>query len=216
MVKISGNVGKTIKNMFSSKPKLIPDLKSIKKVPKTDADLKEHISTIKKKSFARRLMTSKIFIGSAATGITAITLSSVFIDNYIKGKTGCFLESKDNVCKILDLSCCNREESTYIPKCSDEIIKRLKVDRTSCANYDFINAKNCCEKCNCIDHSCEPDEKMSCHRATAAEAISYFAENINTSVSNMIYDLLSSSIVIKYVIISFFVLIIGLIVYKFI
>lgn len=202
---------KKFKHLYNKTPKVKKDFKSLNSldVPKTDTELKMQLNSIKNKSLKNRLLNSKLlWIGGAAIG-----LSAVYVDNYIKGNTGCFLESGENTCKLVDLSCCNPYESAYIEKCSNEIIQRLKIDKKSCDNYD-LNNNICCEKCDCDYHFCEPDEKMRCHKATIAEALTYFSENMTSSVTDTFYNILTSSNVLKIISIGFLTLVIGLVIYK--
>lgn len=101
----------------------------------------------------------------------------------------------------------------YVEICGDEIIKRLNIDKTACDNYNF-NDEDCCKKCDCQNYHCEPNEKMSCHRATVGEAITYFTDNMSSTIGKTFHDILSSSIVIKIIVIAFIIVIIGLIIYK--
>lgn len=191
--------------------KVNPDFNNlkIKNVPKTDAELKLHIDKLKDKSLVKKLFTSKLLLGGGVVS----TLSAVYVDHYIKGNTGCFLESKENICKIKELSCCNPYESKYIETCSDEIIKRLNIDKNTCLNYD-LNDPNCCKKCDCQHYSCEVDEKMFCRKATIAESLTYFKDNMISSVNDTFYNLLTSSGVIKILFISFLGIIMVIFVYK--
>lgn len=200
-------------NIFNKVPKVNPDLKSLKSlksIPKTDFELHSHVKSLKKKSLVNKLLKSKLVLGGGA----AVALSAIYVDGYIKGNTGCFLQSKDNTtCKLLALSCCNPYESKYVKKCDNHIIERLKINIDSCKNYN-LSSVNCCEKCNCDNHNCDEGETMSCHRATTAEAVSYFADNMTSTIGDTIYNTLSSSI--KYLLIGFIVIVIVLIIYKFI
>lgn len=205
------SMGKKFKHLYNKTPKVKKEFKSLNslEVPKTDAQLKIQLDSIKNKSLKKRLLNSKLlWIGG-----TAIGLSAFYVDHYIKGNTGCFLESGEHTCKLIDLSCCNPHESTYIEKCSDDIIQRLNIDKKSCDNYDFTNAV-CCEKCDCSFYSCEPDEKMRCHKATVAEALSYFSDNMTSRVTDTFYNILTSSNVLKIISIGFLTLVIGLVMYK--
>lgn len=205
------SMGKKFKHLYNKTPKVKNDFKSLNslEIPKTDAELKIQLDSIKNKSLKKQLLNSKLLW----LGGTAIGLSAFYIDHYIKGNTGCFLESGGNTCKLIDLSCCNPHESTYIEKCSDEIIQRLNIDKKSCDHYDFNNPV-CCEKCDCKHYSCEPDEEMRCHRATTAEALTYFSENMTSSVTDTFYNILTSSNILKIISIGFLTLVIGLVIYK--
>ena len=205
-------VSKKIKSIFNKTPNVKPDFKSLNfnSLPKTDADLKVKIDGIKNKSLKKRLLNSKLFwIGGTAMG-----LSTIYVDQYIKGNTGCFLVSKNNTCKIAQLSCCNPYTSNYVENCSDEIIQRLQIDPLACKNYDPINNPSCCEMCDCKYYPCESDEEMKCHRATVGEALTYFTENMTSTVSDTFYSILTSSGVLKIITITFFTILIGLIIYK--
>lgn len=73
---------------------------------------------------------------------------------------------------------------------------QLNINKKSCENFNF-NGTVCCEKCNCNFYSCETDEKMSCHKATVAEALTYFFDNMTSSVTDTFYNLLTSSMFSK-------------------
>lgn len=204
------SMGKKLKKIYNNKPNVKKDFKSLKSIdiPKTDAELKIQLDSIKNKSLKKKLLNSKLlWVGGA------ISLTSYYIDHYIKGNTGCFLESGENTCKLIDLSCCNPHESTYIETCSDEIIQRLKIDKKACDNYD-LNNPDCCQKCDCSHFSCEHDEKMRCHRASIAEALTYFSDNMTSSVTDTFYNILTSSNVLKIISIGFLTLVLGLVIYK--
>lgn len=203
---------KKIKNIYNKTPNVKPEFKSLnsKNIPKTDAELKIQIDGIKNKSLKKRLLNSKLLW----LGGTAMGLSAIYVDQYIKGNTGCFLESKDDTCKIIQLSCCNPYKSNYIETCSDEIIQRLKINLDACKNYDPFNNSTCCEMCDCKYHSCESDEKMKCHKANVGEALSYFTEHMTSNVSDTLYNILTSSGILKIITITFFTILIGLIIYK--
>lgn len=210
MAKLKG-FAKHITNLRNKTPKVKPELKFLDslKPPKTDVELKLKIDNIKDKSLKKRILTSKLLWGGGiATGITA-----AYLDLYKTSNTGCFLESKDNSCKIVELSCCNVRVNPYVKACGGEIIKRLNIDKKTCMNYDF-NDTNCCRKCDCKYYPCAPDETMTCHRATVGEALTYFTDTIATTVGDTIHDILTSSIVIKTFAVVFIILIIGLVVYK--
>lgn len=203
-------IPKTIKNIYNKIPTVKPDFKFLnsKNIPKTDAELKIQIDSIKNKSLKKRLLTSKLFwIGGASVG-----LSAVYVNQYVKDHTGCMLISKNNTCKIIPLSCGNPYPSNFIESCSDTILKRLNVDPHACKNYD--PASSCSKQCDCKYHSCEPDEEMKCHKATVGEALTYFADNMTSTVSDTFYNFLTSSGVLKIITITFFTILIGLIIYK--
>lgn len=205
------SMGKKFKNLYNKTPKVKKDFKALNslEIPKTDAELKIQLDSIKSKSLKKRLLNSKLlWIGG-----TTIGLSAFYIDHYVKGNTGCFLESGENTCKLIDLSCCNPHESTYIEKCSDEIIQRLNINKKACDNYDF-KSMLCCEKCDCSHYNCEPNEGMRCHKATVGEALSYFSDNMTSSVTDTFYNILTSSNVLKIISIGFLTLIISLVIYK--
>lgn len=206
-------VPKRVVKIFNKTPKVKPDLKILKSTnaPKTDLELKAQINGIKNKSLAKRIFASKIIIGS---GI-AIGISAAYIDNYMKGNTGCFLMKGDEVCKLTALSCCNPHASSYMETCDAQTVKRLNVDKDACKHYLLSNA-SCCEKCDCQYHECEKDETMSCRISTVAEAVTFFTDNMKTGISDTIHNILSSSVVIKLFLIGFLVVIMGIIIYKFI
>lgn len=97
MVKVK-KISKVV-SLRNKTPKVKPELK----FPKTDVDLKVRLDSIKDKSLKKRILTSKLlWVGGIATGLTA-----AYIDHYKTSNTGCFLESENNSCKIIELSCCN-------------------------------------------------------------------------------------------------------------
>lgn len=206
-------VPKRIAKIFNKTPKVKSDLKFLKSIdaPKTDVELKTRLNGIKNKSLLKRILASKLILG----GGIAIGISAAYVDNYMKGNTGCFLEKGNEVCKLTMLSCCNPYASSYVETCDRETINRLNVDKEACKNY-FLNDASCCKQCDCQFHKCEKDEKMFCRKATVAEAVTFFTDNMTTSVGNTFHNILSSSIVIKIFLICFVVLLIGLIIYKFV
>lgn len=204
---------KRIAKIFNKTPKIKKDFNFLKSIdaPKTDLELKVKLDGIKNKSLTKRILASKIIIGS---GI-AIGISAAYIDNYIKGNTGCFLEKDNEVCKLTALSCCNPHTSSYVETCDSQTVSRLNIDRETCKNYIFSNA-SCCEKCDCKFYNCQKDEKMSCRKSTVAEALTFFTDNMKTTISDTIHNILSSSIVIQIFLIGVLVIITGIIIYKFI
>lgn len=206
-------VPKRIVKIFNKTPKVKSDLKFMKSIdaPKTDLELKTRLNGIKNKSLLKRILASKLIIGS---GI-AIGISAAYVDNYMKGNTGCFLVKGDEVCKLTMLSCCNPHASSYVETCDAQIVKRLIVDKEACKNY-LISDASCCKQCDCQYHHCEKDEKMSCRIATVAEAVTFFTDNMKETVGDTIHNILSSSIVMKIFLIAFLAVLIGLVIYKFI
>lgn len=206
-------VPKRVVKIFNKTPKVKSDLKFLKSIdaPKTDLELATQIKGIKNKSLVKRILASKVIIGS---GI-AIGISAAYVDNYMKGNTGCFLVKGDEVCKLTALSCCNPYTSSYMETCDAQTVKRLNIDKNACNNY-LLNDASCCKKCDCQYHDCEKDETMSCRKSTVAEAVTFFTDNMVTGVSDTIHNILSSSVVIKIFLIGFLVVMMGVVIYKFI
>lgn len=183
-----------ISSLYNKLPTVRPDLKSLKDlpVPKTDLELRVHLDKIKNPKLKNILKTGgKITLGGVAAG-TAVGLSSKFINDYVIGNSGCFLEKENGeVCKMNLLSCCNPNESSYVKSCSADMIQRLGIPENACDQYDETHP-NCCRKCENEQYNFQKDEKLVCRRANTAQALSYFANNVTSSIAQTVLGTLSS------------------------
>ncbi|GFS61845.1 uncharacterized protein TNCV_3651791 [Trichonephila clavipes] len=139
----------------------------------------KHLQAIVKKNKALQGVIKTIFSKKAVKVTALATVVGVgisYIDNYIQSNSGCFLHSGSSVCKVKALSCCQPEAVDKVPFCPDQTLEN------TCNGYNEDVEKTCCRLCDCQYYNCLPHQRMECQRPTIAEALSYYAQEMTSSV----------------------------------
>lgn len=163
--------GRKIKSKFNK-----AEWKNIK-LSKSKTKLSTLIKTNKKlRKAVEIIFNKKTFL--AAAGSTAISAGIYYIWDYIETNSGCFKKNFDgSMCKIKELSCCQKKDVVGIPNCNG-----LILPSEPCKNYKEDNA-SCCDRCQCgSEITCGLGEEVECQRPTVAEALSYFSQEVSSSV----------------------------------
>lgn len=132
-----------------------------------------HATTIIKKNKALKKVVKAIFSKKAfklAVVTSVVGTGAHYIDKYIQSNSGCFLKSGESICKVKELSCCQKDELANVRFCPNKI-------KDACAGYDEIKENSCCRLCNCSYYPCLPNQSMECRRPTIDEALAYYAGN---------------------------------------
>lgn len=166
--------------LFNFKPsaRIHGKFKSVRLRPKSLGHLDEMVA---KKSALRRVV-GQVFSkkGLAAAGVgTAVGVGVSSIWNYIESNSGCFRRRPDgSVCKALELSCCQRDALDNVAGCPG-----LGHLRAACDGFDEDAEGSCCKLCSCdgVD-GCPDGEEMRCQRPTVADALTHFAEGVQSGV----------------------------------
>lgn len=143
-------------------------------------------STIKKNSALKNALKSifskKGFVVAAAAGVVAT--GAALVDDYITTNSGCFMKSENSVCKVKESSCCQPNAVEGVQFCPSA------VQGNPCFEYQD-DGGDCCKLCDCQYHGgCPPNHEMVCQRPTVGEALSYFAQNVSSSVWSGLLSLL--------------------------
>ena len=163
--------GRKIKSKFNKAE--WTDVKASKSIAKLTTTIKSN----KKLSKAIEVIfNKKTFI--IAAGATVISTGIHYIWDYIETNSGCFKKQFDgSICKIKELSCCQKKDVQDVPNCSG-----LILPSEPCKNYKEEDT-SCCDRCQCGGEiTCAPGEEVECQRPTVAEALSYFSREVSSSL----------------------------------
>ncbi|GFQ65225.1 uncharacterized protein TNCT_120691 [Trichonephila clavata] len=164
------------KKWVVKRPPVTGKFKAFKKTAKNV----KHLQALVKKNKALQGVIKTIFSkkGVKVTALaTVVGVGISYIDNYIQSNSGCFLHSGSSVCKVKSLSCCQPEAVDKVPYCPDQ-----QTLGNPCNGYNEDVEKTCCRLCDCQYNNCLPHQKMECQRPTIAEALSYYAQEMTSSV----------------------------------
>lgn len=143
--------------------------------------------TVAKNARMRRVI-KQVFSKKAAVtaGVgTAVGLGVASIWNYIESNSGCFKKLRNgSVCKVQELSCCQKGSLDNVPNCSGMASYRSVCDQ----EYDDSDA-SCCKLCSCAEMGCDESEEMRCQRPTISDALAHFAATVKEGVGSALVTL---------------------------
>ncbi|GFT26034.1 uncharacterized protein NPIL_17051 [Nephila pilipes] len=163
------------KKWVVKRPAVVGKFKAFKSTAKSA----KHLQAMVKKNKALHQVIKSVFSKKAVKVTALATVVGVgvsYIDNYIQSNSGCFLHSGSSVCKVEALSCCQPDAVDKVSFCSNTPVG------DPCHGYDEDVEKSCCRLCDCQFYNCLPHQTMECRRPTIAEALSYYAQEMTSSV----------------------------------
>lgn len=164
---------------FNLKPslKIHRKFQSIKLNPKSKKHLDE---LLQKRSNVKKLI-GNVFSkkGLAVAGVgTAVGVGVSSIWNYIESNSGCFMKKQNgSVCKVQELSCCQKATLDNVANCAG-----MEHYQNVCEHYDEDQEQSCCKLCSCDHVGCYDQEEVRCQKPTVADALTHFAESVQSGV----------------------------------
>lgn len=160
------------------RPKVNKRFKDFKFKAKSKAALQTLVAGSKKlENVLKKLFNKKTLMAAGVSTAVGLGISSIW--DYIESNSGCFMKKNDrSICKVRELSCCQRGEMDNVPSCSG-----ISPDYNNvCDNFDEEREDSCCKLCTCEAFRCDHDETMQCQRPTVAEALTHFAQTLGSGV----------------------------------
>lgn len=152
-------------------------------------------SMIKKNSLLRKTIDG-VFSkkGLFAIGTTAaIGIGVSKIHEYIEANSGCFLQGRNDVCKMRSLSCCQNGAVQGVEFCQEPVEQANQL-KNVCDGFDEDDPtvqESCCLLCDCRTYGgCLPGESMECRRPTVAEAISFYTQSTMSGLTGWMWKLI--------------------------
>lgn len=122
-----------------------------------------------------KIFNKKVFLGITIAG--AIVGGMDHLWDYIEANSGCFKKLSDgSVCKVIELSCCQKNSVENIPNCPG-----MESFTHACENFDEDTEKSCCKLCSCEKSICDTDVEMKCQKPTVGDALTHFANEFGSS-----------------------------------
>lgn len=200
--KFFSKVAKVTTKQFD-KYKYLKKVTELDTLAKKDSFLKKALDTITLK---------RAVFGTIA--IAGVSYGAAVVQNYKHENTGCFLYTGNSVCKVKELSCCNKKSSSEIAFCNpNQLNPHFPID--ACNNYDEEN-EPCCRQCDCQYYNCKPNQKLICKKTSYSDALAHLTRIASKGILNSVYDILNSSGFIQAFIIGFVIIIVAILFFKFI
>lgn len=152
--------------------------KPFNKTIKNANQLKPMLQNTTFKKVVTKIFSKNTFKAAAAVGgVTVVGLAIDYINDYIQSNSGCFIKTKQSICKLESLSCCQPDPVENVSFCSFNV-----QYPDPCDNFNEDVENSCCKFCDCRYHDCLPSQTMECRRPTVGEALTHFSSGLTSSI----------------------------------
>lgn len=170
------------KKYYVNPPHVPRKFKAFKKAARNIGHLKKIIRTNQTLRKVVKGIFSKTSLKITAVG-GVVGTGAYYLNKYIQSNSGCFMKSGSSICKVKELSCCQKDKLANVPFCP-----KMFPEHT-CNDFDENKENSCCRLCDCQSYRCLPHQSMECRRPTVDEALAYYAERAADAFWNIIKSL---------------------------